>query len=391
MINNLKQYYIDSYKKEINATILDIKENKIYLDKTIFYPEGGGQPGDIGFINSTKVVDTQKDNDKIYHLVEDVKKFNIGDYVLLKLDWNHRYYYMKMHSAQHIISGLLYNKFNVRTISTHQGELNLTIEIDQNHFSQEDCYKLEDLANKVILDNKDISYIETTKEKAELFNMRRSIKVDKMIRIVDINGIDQIACGGLHVKNTKEIEKIMYIGFEKIRKHYRLIFRIADQVSKTYREYDRLIKQLCTLHSATLDSLYDCDKALLEKKIELEKDIKSLKKENTNYIITKLINSDTKNIIVKDISSYNIDFKDIDIDIDKAIFLYKKENDLLKWYIYLGKSFENYSINDIRKDVLSHIDGKGGGKFPVFQGKGNFENIEKSVASFIGYFDGREE
>lgn len=387
MSNQLKQYYINPYQKEIEATIVKIVDNKLYFDKTIFYPEGGGQPADIGYVNDSKIIDTQKDKDQIMHIVDSVKPFNINDKVKLKLDWKHRYDYMKMHSAQHILSGLLFSYFNVNTLSVHQGETNLTIEIDRDDFCEESCYKLEDLANKVILDSKNISYIECSKDEAQKLNMRRSIKVDGLIRIVDIDSIDKIACGGLHVKNTKEIDRIMFIGFEKIRKHYRLIFRVSDKVDSTIREYDKIIKKLCTIHSATVDTLFDCDKALLDKKNELEREVRFLKKENTKYLIKSLLESNDEKVVCNDLSKYNIDFKDIEIDIDKAIFFYKIERDSIKWYIYLGKSFEKYTIKDIREKVLYLIDGKGGGRYPIFQGKGSIENIENCCASFIGYFN----
>ncbi len=388
MIQVIKEYYNDTYKKEISAKIVDIVDNKVYLDKTIFYPEGGGQPGDKGYINDIEVFDTQKDGDQISHYVKDSSSLSIGMDIILKLDWEYRYNYMKMHSAQHLLSGLLYSVFNVGTVSVHQGVENLTIEIDKADFSIENCYELEDIANKKILEVHEISYLEMDKTAAENLNMRRSIKVDSDVRIVKIEDIDLIACGGLHVKNTKEIEKIMYIGFEKIRKHYRLLFRVSNEVTKICREYDNVIKTLCTLHSATLDTLVECDKSLLNKKLELEKEVRLLKKENTDLIISNLLNTD-ENIITKNISEYNIDFKDIDVTFDKALFFYKIDSSLLRWFIYLGPSYEKYNINDIRKNVLCYINGKGGGKAPYFQGKGELNNIDKCEKAFLGYFNGK--
>ncbi|MGD1821967.1 MAG: alanyl-tRNA editing protein [Pleomorphochaeta sp.] len=386
MSEELKQYYINPYQKELITKITKINDNKVYLEKTIFYPEGGGQPGDIGFINNIKVIDTQKDSSNIAHIVENSDSFTVGDVVSIKLNWDHRYEYMKMHTAQHLISGILYSKFDVNTVSVHQGNPNLTIEIDRANFSEEDCYLLEDLSNEAIVNGNNISYLEMNKAEAEKLGMRRSIKVDGLIRIVDVKSIDKIACGGLHVNNTREIGKIMFIGFEKIRKHYRLIFRVSNRVSETYRELDKVVKTLCTMHSATISTLVDCDKALLEKKLDLEKEVRALKKKNTNYYINSILKDNT-NIIIQDISKEDIDFKDIEISEDKVVFLYKIENEMLKWFIYLGDSYKEYNINDIRKDVLIKINGKGGGKFPNFQGKGEITNIDECIVAFKDYFN----
>lgn len=387
MAEELKQYYLDTYKKELKAKITKIDGNKIYLDKTIFYPEGGGQPGDKGYINNFTVLDTQKDGNDIYHLVDEETNLKVGDEILLKLDWNHRYYYMKMHAAQHLISGILFNYFKVGTLSVHQGSSYLTIEIDNPSFSEDDCYKVEDIANEKILEGSDISYLEMNKDEALKLPLRRSIKVDGLIRIVKIEGNDLIACGGLHVKNTREIGRIMFYGVEKIRKHYRLLFKVSRDAVLYSRKSHILLKELCTLHSATFDNLLSCDKALFEKNLNLERQMRALKKENANLILTALLNSKDENIIIEDISDRDFEFKDIDLDVDKVLFLYKKENNLLKWFLYLGESFKSYNFKDIREKVLILINGKGGGRFPYFQGKGELTDIERFKEAFLGYFN----
>ncbi|MDC7242996.1 MAG: alanyl-tRNA editing protein [Sphaerochaetaceae bacterium] len=389
MSNSFKEYYIDPYKKELKAQIVDIKENKIYLDKTIFYPEGGGQPGDRGYINGYKVVDTQKDNGKIAHFINEPFDLKIGDSVILKLDWTHRYSYMKMHTAQHLISGILHSSFNVATVSVHQGSQFLSIEIADNSFSKENCYKVEDIANDKIIESLDVSYLEMSKAEAQKLDLRRSIKVDGLIRVVKINNADLIACGGLHVKNTSEIKRVMFCGVEKIRKHFRLLFKVSESAIEEVRKYDSIIKELCTLHSAKVETLVECEKNYIEKNLEVEKQLRSLKKENANLVLNSIIKENNQNVIFSDISDYNIDFKDIDLNVDKAIFLFRKESESLKWYVYLGNSYLHYDFQDLRVKVLSLIDGKGGGKFPSFQGKGVYKNIENCEKAFLGYFNER--
>ncbi len=389
MNDSIKEYYIDPYKKELKAQIISIKDNKIYLDKTIFYPEGGGQPGDRGFINGYKVVDTQKDEGEIAHFIKEPFNLQIGDSVDLSLDWTHRYSYMKMHTAQHLISGVLHSYFDVATVSVHQGSQFLTIEIADNSFSIEDCYKVEDIVNDKIIESLDVSYLEMSKDQAEQLDLRRSIKVDGLIRVVKISDADLIACGGLHVKNTSEIKRVMFCGVEKIRKHFRLLFKVSESAINEVRKYDSIIKELCILHSAKVETLVECEKKYIEKNLEVEKQLRSLKKENANLVINSIIKENNQDVIFSDISDYNIEFKDIDLTVDKAIFLFRKESESLKWYVYLGNSYLHYDFQDLRVKVLSLIDGKGGGKFPCFQGKGVYKNIEDCKNAFLGYFDER--
>lgn len=387
MIESIKQYYIYPYMKEIEAKIINIDDNMIYLDRTIFYPEGGGQPGDKGYINDIEVLDTQKSNNSIAHIVRDSNSLKVNDSIKLKLDWDFRYNYMKMHTAQHLLSGLLFSHFNVSTVSVHQGTEFLSIEIDNNNFSEENCYKVEDLANQKIIESKKISYLEMNKDEAEKLNLRRSIKVDGLIRIVKIEDIDLIACGGLHVDNTSEIGKVLFCGIEKIRNHYRLLFKVSTTATNAIRKNDSIIKELCVINSATTDSLISCNIALIEKNLELERQLRSLKKDNANLFIKTLLDENSQKIIIKDVTNENLEFKDLELSIDKVVFLYQKNEASLKWFIYLGKSYEKYNFNELRNKVLSIINAKGGGRYPTFQGKGEYENFDEFCKAFLGYFN----
>ncbi|WP_456320754.1 alanine--tRNA ligase-related protein, partial [Palaeococcus sp. (in: euryarchaeotes)] len=103
-----KLYYEDTYLKEARAKIVDIKENALLLDQTIFYPTGGGQPHDEGTINGVKVLDVYKDEEgDVWHVVEDMSKFDIGDEVELKIDWEYRYKLMRIHSSMHLMDHVL--------------------------------------------------------------------------------------------------------------------------------------------------------------------------------------------------------------------------------------------------------------------------------------------
>ncbi len=378
-----KLYYTDPYKKTLNAKVVEVDDDKVYLDKTICYPEGGGQPGDVGKLDSFEISDTQKDGDAVYHVVKN-NDFKAGDEVNLSLDWNHRYKYMKMHTAQHIVSGVLYNKFGVGTLSVHQGDKILTIEIDRDEFPLNLCHELEDEANIAINSSHDVSYIVKDEEEAQKIKIRRSIKAHGIIRFVDIEGVDLIACGGLHVGNTSEVSSILYVSQEIVRSHVRLIFKVAEEAKSEIRNIQHIVSTLNVRHSTQTFEILDCDKKSTEKILELERENRTLCVNLAKNLLSDMIKKDGA-VICEDVSSNPIDlsfYKDaIDGD-DVALLLIMRTETDARWMIYLGPSFSHFSLKILKKEIFPIVNAKGGGRPPFFQGKCDNTNIDQLFESF---------
>ncbi|MBO7348595.1 MAG: alanyl-tRNA editing protein, partial [Spirochaetales bacterium] len=219
-----KLYYADPYRKSITCTVNTVvhtdKATEVTTDRTIFYPESGGQSGDCGKLGPYTVLDTRKgdDGDSVLILAPDtpVKQ---GDSLELVLDWDHRYLFMVVHTAQHLLSGLLYSMFDIGTVAVHQGADYLTIETDKAEIPLATVDELVLAANEKIRENHKIIYREMSHSDAEALGLRRSIKVEGDVRIVEIEGVDRIACGGVHVASTGEIGIIYSMGHEQIRGH----------------------------------------------------------------------------------------------------------------------------------------------------------------------------
>ena len=149
-----KLYYTDPYQFKFKANVLDrLNDGKrlgLILDKTCFYPEGGGQPADNGWLNNVFVYDVQSKGETIVHYIEhDIK----DSFIKGKLDSQRRLDYMQQHTGQHIISQALMKVGQYKTVSVHLGELYSAIEVDVPNIPESDLLKVEELANKIVNDN----------------------------------------------------------------------------------------------------------------------------------------------------------------------------------------------------------------------------------------------
>src|SRR6056297_531776 len=147
-----KLYYQKPYLKKISAKVIAKKYEKgrclIELDKTIFYPEGGGQPADKGYLNESKVINVLKKGNKIWHILDD-DNIKDGQVVTGKIDWQIKFDHMQQHTGQHVISSLLYKYSKIRTIGFHISDDYVSIDIDKK-ITDKDIYKYEKEANEMI-------------------------------------------------------------------------------------------------------------------------------------------------------------------------------------------------------------------------------------------------
>jgi len=192
-------FWDDCYKKEFTAKIININNNEIILDKTCFYPQGGGQPGDTGSISGIKIIDTQKVDSTIVHIAEadsvNTKIIKSGIDILGKIDFERRYKIMRLHSSSHIMEYFLFEKFGkLDLVSAFISENNdrSTYQTDLK-INNDSLKSVEDKVNDFIAKNYPI----------QLY----SSKSDPDVRYWECEHI-KYPCGGTHPKNTKEIGKI---------------------------------------------------------------------------------------------------------------------------------------------------------------------------------------
>ena len=209
----------DSYLKELDVIISDITPEGLIFDKTIFYPEGGGQPGDEGFVtsdeNKMRVLGTKYINQKLVHLVEETQDFKKNDKVKLELDWSRRYSHMQVHTCLHLLCSIIPYPVTGGSIGDGRGRLDFDLETKPN---KEDV--LNSL-NKLISDDHTISISSITDDELDQNpDLVRTMSVKPprgsgTIRMIKIGeDIDFQPCGGTHVKKTSEIKLVKSIKIE---------------------------------------------------------------------------------------------------------------------------------------------------------------------------------
>lgn len=237
-----KLYFNDSYVKECDARVNRVTDNGIILDRTVFYPSGGGQPGDSGTItvnnNNFKVINTVKDGDEVLHIIEDqLDEIKEGDYCHCAIDWGKRYMYMKFHTSIHLIDGIVNKMPDYEGLITGSQiyEDRARVDFSLESFSQEMAQNIIDTVNRAIKENHDIKIRYMSGEDAlKMPNISRTapgrelIKDLQIVRIIEIDGIDEQADGGTHVANTSELGQINLQKIEnKGKKNKRLYFTLS--------------------------------------------------------------------------------------------------------------------------------------------------------------------
>ena len=209
----------NSYLKEHEVTITEVTSDGLVFDKTIFYPEGGGQPGDEGFItsgeNKTRILGTKYTNQKLVHLVSETQDFKKNDKVKLELDWSRRYSHMQVHTCLHLLCSIIPYPVTGGSIGDGRGRLDFDLETKPN---KEDV--LNSL-NKLISDDHTISISSITDDELDQNpDLVRTMSVKPprgsgTIRMIKIGeNIDFQPCGGTHVQKTSEIKLVKSVKIE---------------------------------------------------------------------------------------------------------------------------------------------------------------------------------
>ena len=236
-----KLYYADPFLRDFTATVLDCQPGKggytVTLNRTAFYPEGGGQPADHGTLDGALVTDVHEKNGVILHTVE--RPVEIGRTVSGSIDWERRFDHMQQHSGEHICSGMICGRYGCDNVGFHMGTDMVTIDFNAD-IPWEELLEIERQANRYIQEDHPIDIQFHRGAELEAIDYRSKKPLEGDVRIVAFPGADCCACCGTHVLRSGQVGLVKFLSVQKFREGVRMEVlcgrRALDYLSRTWEQ-----------------------------------------------------------------------------------------------------------------------------------------------------------
>jgi misacylated tRNA(Ala) deacylase len=227
-------YLRDAYLREFTATVTKVDGDRVALDRTAFYPTGGGQPHDVGTLGDATVTNVRKEGDDVWHTLEGPVP-DVGAEISARVDWDRRHRLMRTHTAMHVLCGVIWNEWGKAVTGGNMEPLEARMDFEFNPLPEGFGPRVEELVNAEIAADRpiEIDFLPrgTALEDADLIRTKVNLIPESVteIRVVDIVGLDKQADGGTHVHSTKEIGRFEVVKTEsKGKGNKRLRIRVHD-------------------------------------------------------------------------------------------------------------------------------------------------------------------
>ena len=269
-----KLYYDSAYIKEFEAQVLSCQEGKkgweTTLSATAFYPEGGGQPADTGLLGNVRVTDVHEKDGQVIHYTDG--PLPVGEMVRGVIDWDRRFQHMQEHSGEHLVSGLIHQRFGYDNVGFHMGTAEVTIDFN-GPLEWADLMAIEEKANGMIWENLEISAVYPEKDELDAMEYRSKKELTGAVRIVSIPGGDICACCGTHVERTGEIGLVKFLSMIHYKGGVRISLLCGKRAVEDYERKRDQVQRISVLLSArpgeiarAVEKLKDEDAKLQEKR-----------------------------------------------------------------------------------------------------------------------------
>lgn len=379
-----KLYDKDSHRKEFEAVVTACEENekkggyRVVLDQTAFFPEGGGQFGDVGRLDEVEVTDTREKGGVIYH--ETKEALEPGRKVKGKIDFAVRFDRMQQHSGEHILSGLVHHLYGYDNVGFHLGAEATTLDFN-GELSEEQVRDLELRANRAVCENVSIQVLYPTKEQLKNVDYRSKIEIEGQIRIVSIPGYDICACCAPHVERTGEIGLIKIISCERHRGGCRMTILCGMRALMDYQRKQQNVTEVSVALSARPEKIGE---AVLHVKEQLGRTREQLNRMQELYLGQKLMQLTPKDrnvcIIEEELDHIAArNFVNSAMETCEGICGALIGTDEGGYHYILGS--RTVDLRVFSKTLNERFRGKGGGKPQMVQGSltGAAEEIRKMI------------
>src|ERR1700754_719390 len=274
-------YYNDSHLIEFEARVVDVTERvsgwtAVVLDRTAFYPTGGGQPSDTGTLNGSRVVECVDDGERgVLHVIQGLAPARDA-IVSGRIDWLRRLDHMQQHTGQHILSQAFINLLNAPTKSFRVLEATCEIDVELNNPSTETIERAVELANNVVWEDRTITIHNVSSEEAAAMPLRKEPAREGELRLIEIEGFDLTPCGGTHAYRTGEVGMIAMRSWERAKGLTRIEFVAGIRALADYRKANRTARDVAALFSTGRDDTPQHAAQLVEENKELQRQVRAL-------------------------------------------------------------------------------------------------------------------
>lgn len=376
-----KLFYVNPYCKEFTSQVVSCEQGKqgyeVILEETAFYPEGGGQPADMGWLNEMRVIDVRERTGEVIHICD--KPIAVGESVVGKLDWDRRFRHMQQHTGEHIFSGLIHKHFGYNNIGFHMGKDFITIDFD-GLLNDEEMQMIETEANRSVFENREVHCGYPSKEELDILDYRSKKALQGDIRIVEVPDADICACCGTHVNRTGEIGIIKVTGNEKYKGGSRIFLQIGWQALEDYRKKTDNVQKITALLSAKPELIGNAVEKLQQGFGEQKLQLSQLKKELLQYKAAALQAKSGRLCVM----AQNMDGTEIRILCDMLL----SKNEIV--LVFTGDESSGYKfvlgqksglIEKLGKEFKEGCNAKGGGRENMMQGSASC--TKEQIMNFV--------
>lgn len=270
-------YYEDAYLKQFTAKVTGCEASKdgfaVTLDRTAFYPEGGGQPADHGVLGGVKVLDVQEKGEKIFHTTDG--PLAVGAAVEGRIDWPRRFLLMQQHTGEHILSGITHRLFQLDNVGFHMGAKAVTVDFN-GVLSEKQLEQVERMANQAVYKNLPVEASCPPPEELAALDYRSKKALSGAVRIVTVPGYDCCACCGLHTACTGEVGMIKVLSAQRYKGGLRVTLQLGSRALEDYDEKLQSVTAISGLLSAKPEEVVDAVERLLAERDGLRQQMNAM-------------------------------------------------------------------------------------------------------------------
>ena len=377
-------YYSDSHLIEFEARVVDVTERvsgwtAVVLDRTAFYPTGGGQPSDTGTLNGSRVVECIDDgNNGVLHVVQGVAPAREA-IVRGRVDWARRLDHIQQHTGQHILSQALITLFNAPTKSFRVMEASCEIDVELNNPTTEVIERAVELANNVIWEDRAIAILNVTPAEAAELPLRKESAREGELRLIEIESFDLTPCGGTHAYRTGEVGMIAVRSWERAKGLTRIEFVAGARALADYRKANKTARDVAALFSTGRDDALQLAAQLVEENKELHRRVRVLEEIAAGVEAEKLLAGAPGGIVTqvfdgRDAESLKKLAHALIAHPGTIALLGSRDKDTAR-LVFARSTDAVGDMSTLMRDACAMLDGRGGGKPELAQGGG--KNISK--------------